>query len=111
MKSPVWMQVRAFVGWPGTQAVLLLRSHDGTADREMEVKVTRTRVSQEVPQSNPSSQEGFIEASHEGQMLISCGGGSVLQVLELQPAGKKPMSATAFLNGVKGRSILVRLAP
>ncbi|KAK9908428.1 hypothetical protein WJX75_007688 [Coccomyxa subellipsoidea] len=72
-------KVRAFVGWPGTQAVLLLRSHDGTADREMEVKVTRTRVSQEV--------------------------------LELQPAGKKPMSATAFLNGVKGRSILVRLAP
>ena len=41
----------------------------------------------------------FIGLDKEGNMLISCGGASWLCVRQLQPPGKKPMSAQAFLNG------------
>ncbi|EIE21613.1 Methionyl-tRNA formyltransferase [Coccomyxa subellipsoidea C-169] len=105
-------KVRAFVGWPGTQATLLLKIHDGTADREVEVKITRTCVAkedQQPPQGAAGSPEGYVEAIVDGQLIIPCGDASWLHILELQPAGKKPMPAAAFLNGVKGRSVFVKL--
>lgn len=106
------MQVRAYVGWPGTQTVLCIGSPDGTAEKELEVKLTRTRVVREageLPKGTGHVPPGFLEVSYDGCLLIPCGGGSVLQVLELQPAGKKPMSAAAFWNGVKGRSVFVKI--
>ena len=80
----------------------------------MQVKVTRTRAIREageLPKGTVHVPHGFLEASYDGHLLIPCGGGSALQVLELQPAGKKPMSAAAFWNGVKGRSIFVKVIP
>src|SRR5262249_40654002 len=32
---------------------------------------------------------------------VSCGGGSMLRLLQLQPEGKKPMSARGFINGYR----------
>jgi methionyl-tRNA formyltransferase len=32
-------------------------------------------------------------------MKLACGSGSILEILELQPAGKKPMSGRDFANG------------
>lgn len=105
-------KVRAFVGWPGTQTVFWIGSPEGTAEKEMEVKLTRTlaiREAGDLPKDTGHVPHGFLEAVYDGRLLIPCGGGSVLQVLELQPAGKKPMSAAAFWNGVKGRPVYVKV--
>ena len=35
------------------------------------------------------------------RLLVGCGEDSVLELLEIQPAGKRGMTAEAFLNGYK----------
>jgi methionyl-tRNA formyltransferase len=35
------------------------------------------------------------------RLLVACGEASALELLEVQPAGKKRMTADAFLNGYK----------
>lgn len=43
---------------------------------------------------------------------ITCGDGSVLRVLEVQPTNKKVMSAKAFANGLRGMDLTwVELEP
>lgn len=42
----------------------------------------------------------------ENRVLLGCGEGTRLELLELQPAGKKPMSAVDFMRGQQGKVIL-----
>ena len=42
----------------------------------------------------------------ENRVLIGCGGGTRLEIIELQPAGKKPMTALEFIRGQQGRVTL-----
>ena len=37
--------------------------------------------------------------SDEGGLSVSCGDGGVLTLLDVQPAGKKPMLAADYLRG------------
>ena len=39
----------------------------------------------------------------ENRVLVGCGGGTRLELVELQPAGKKPMTALEFLRGQQGK--------
>lgn len=56
---------------------------------------------------------GDAEDSPRGQTVVfrddalelTCGDGSVLRVLELQPANKNVMGAKAFVNGLRGAPI------
>lgn len=103
-------QVRAFAGWPGTHATLCIQGDDGQLEREVLVKVTRTRV---VHTDSPASstglgENGILEVSIAEGLQVPCQQGGLLDILELQPSGKKVMPATAFLNGVKGRRLLVK---
>ncbi len=41
------------------------------------------------------------------RLLIPCMDGECLEVLELQPTGKKAMLAGAFINGLKGRRVFI----
>jgi methionyl-tRNA formyltransferase len=41
----------------------------------------------------------YLGRSQADGIKIACGDNSVLQITKLQPAGKKPMSGAAFLNG------------
>jgi methionyl-tRNA formyltransferase len=42
----------------------------------------------------------FIDAGRIGaSAAIGCGDGTALQIVELQPEGKRPMSLDAFRNG------------
>ena len=34
-----------------------------------------------------------------GRLYVACGGGTVLEITRLQPAGKAQMDAKAFING------------
>ncbi len=42
----------------------------------------------------------FLEVTAHG-MKVSCGGGTVLEVLEVQPAGKKKITAREYVNGAR----------
>lgn len=80
-------QARALYPWPGAY----------TGQNHKRVKILKTRVLSEQPTGKtPGS---FYEK--DGALLVHCATG-VLQVLELQPEGKRPLLPHDFLNGIKG---------
>jgi len=78
-------QVRGLYPWPAATAVL-----DG-----IRCKVLRTALSGERTHQAPGA---VLQADKKG-LRVACGGGGVLDILELQPDGKKAMAASAFLLG------------
>lgn len=47
------------------------------------------------------SDEEAGTVSTNGQLSVTCGDGNCIEILRLQPAGKKPMSAAEFLRGAR----------
>lgn len=78
-------QVRGLIPWP-----MAVTELDG-----VRCKVFRTTVPPETSGKAPGT---VIQADKKG-LKMACGGGTVLQIEELQPDGKKRMAATAFLLG------------
>lgn len=78
-------QVRGLFPWPAATAVL-----DG-----VRCKVLRTALTGETT-GKPA---GTVLQGDKKGLKIACGDGGVLDILELQPDGKKAMAATAFLLG------------
>jgi methionyl-tRNA formyltransferase len=78
--------MRAMQPWPTAYTFLQRPSKE-----PMRIVICAATVSDRVL----SAGEPFTEA---GRLWIGCAGGS-LEVLELQPAGKKPMKAAEFLRG------------
>eukprot|EP00873_Tetraselmis_striata_P034684 jgi/Tetstr1/454948/TSEL_041809.t1 len=98
-------KVRGFAGWPGTEAMLQTIDGDGKRD-EMKVKVITTRVGSGPAPADPEELEFRDDA-----MLVACGDGSVLEVLEVQLPGKKVMDAKSFQNGLKAGKKRLLTAP
>ncbi|KAL4857185.1 Methionyl-tRNA formyltransferase [Chlorella vulgaris] len=108
-------KVRGFAGWPGTFATFQQQAAESSSSDssssssnaghtgEMELKIVRTRMGR--PSEWTGSSERQVVASRDA-LLIRCGDGSVLQVLELQAPGKRVMAAKDFLNGLKGRTLV-----
>ncbi len=78
-------QVRGLYPWPAATAVL-----DGAR-----CKILRTALSGEMTNQAPGA---VLQADKKG-LRVACGDGGVLDILELQPDGKKAMAAPAFLLG------------
>ena len=78
-------QVRGLYPWPAA-----ITEVDG-----VRCKVMATTVCGETTAKVPGT---IIQADKNG-LKVACGGGTVLQIDELQPDGKKRMAATAFLSG------------
>lgn len=78
-------QVRGLYPWPSAVAVL-----DG-----IRCKVIRTSLLEGETVQRPGT---VLQADKKG-LRVACGDGKVLEILELQPDGKKAMTATAFLMG------------
>lgn len=78
-------QVRGLYPWPSAIAEI-----DG-----VRCKILKTAITGETTGKAPGA---FVQADKRG-MKIACRGGEVLEILELQPDGKKRMAATAFLLG------------
>ncbi len=76
-------QVRGLSSWPGATAVLCGKK----------LKIHRTRV---VPGCGQPGQVLSLSP-----LTVACGEGA-LEILEVQPEGKKRMTAEAFLNGLHG---------
>lgn len=82
--------VRAYTPWPGAWSPF--RSEKG------ESAVTICRVA---PADEAGLAPGEISRATRRKLIIGCGGGAV-EVLELKPAGGKPMTGAAFMNGLRG---------
>ena len=78
-------QVRGLYPWPSAVAVL-----DG-----IRCKIIRTSLLEEGTDQQPGT---VLQADKKG-LRVACGDGRVLEILELQPNGKKAMPAAAFLMG------------
>lgn len=81
-------QVRALNPWPGTW----------TEWNGKRLKILKIRVADEVTSTHAPLGELFAFPSAH-QLFVPCGKGEHLEITELQPEGKKPMSAKEFLNG------------
>ncbi|MCX7009162.1 MAG: methionyl-tRNA formyltransferase [Kiritimatiellaeota bacterium] len=78
-------RIRGLFPWPGC-------SFEWPRGSEKRVKVLKA-----VPTSG-SGEVGTMISNDPRQLIVACGSGA-LQLLEVQPEGKKPMPAAAFLNG------------
>ena len=78
-------QVRGLYPWPSAVAVL-----DG-----IRCKIVRTSLQNKETDEQPGT---VMQADKKG-LRVACGDGRALEILELQPDGKKAMSAAAFLMG------------
>lgn len=98
------LQVRGFAGWPGTTANLCLEAEGQEAEPQA-FKILRTSLNTE--QSKETGPWPRIEITGR-HLLVHCGHDSnegCLEVLELQPVGKKAMPVAAFLNGLNDKKI------
>lgn len=79
----IYNRLRGFTPWPG--------SYTRFRGRQLSIVAAR-------PSGEASLFAGVLKRDKR-RLLAGCGGNTALELLELQPAGKKPMSAEAFLNG------------
>ena len=84
----IYNRLRGFTPWPGAFS----------AFRENVVAFLKVR-----PVTGSSLTPGEITVENR-RLLVGCRGGTLLEILELQPSGKKPMPAEAFINGYQPRS-------
>jgi methionyl-tRNA formyltransferase len=94
-------RLRGFTPWPGAWTTL-----DGKV-----VKILEGRPEGSAPGACPRTStaprsgagEGAPGAARRGErgILVACGGGSALLVTKLQPEGRAPQDALAFLNGLR----------
>ena len=104
------LQVRAFAEWPGTTAMFHLEAAAGEREKDMVMKIIRTCVAERTEPETIAS-TGSLQREvcvTRDRLLVPCAGGGLLDILDLQPPGKKPMHAGAFINGLKGRRLYVR---
>ena len=80
------LQIRGFHPWPGCHVRLM----DDTGKEQGRVTLVRARVTG--PVGEPA---GMINAAG----LVAAGDGIGLEIVELQPEGKRPMPLSAYRNG------------
>lgn len=86
--ATVYNRLRGFTPWPGAY----------THFRGMPLTIASARPGQEV---NLTPGELRVE---KRSLLVGCGDSSSLELLEVQPAGKKRMSVESFINGYQPTS-------
>jgi methionyl-tRNA formyltransferase len=79
----IYNRWRGFNPWPGAYTIF----------RGQQLSITGAK-----PAEHPVITPGCIEADKR-RAFVGCGQGTTLELLEVQLAGKKRMSAAAFLNG------------
>jgi methionyl-tRNA formyltransferase len=98
-------RVRAFAEWPGTWLDMIVRR------RPTRVKIVTTAWAESDDSVAPTGPK-FVYGpqcvrERGGRLQLTCGDGSVLEVLELQLPGKKVTDAKSFWNGLQGGEVFV----
>lgn len=96
-------KVRAFAGWPGTKATLKVKASGEDEAKEVVLKIITTKVSD---QGDAKAANGQVEVTKK-MLRVPCIDGKWLEILEVQPPGKKAMPANSYINGIKGASIFI----
>lgn len=81
----IYNRLRGFTPWPGAY----------TSFRQGQISVLTAR-----PREAPRVPPGVLKAEMR-QLFAGCGENTTLELLQVQLAGKKPLSAEAFLNGYR----------
>ena len=90
-------RVRAFAGWPGTVATF-----DIGGDLVI-VRVTQTRTV--APNVESVVREpGSVTLTKQG-VFVACEGGTVLELVTVQPPNKKAVNASDWMHGMQGKSV------
>jgi methionyl-tRNA formyltransferase len=82
-------RVRGFDPWPGVAAGFSGRS----------VRLVRVRVEPALPPVEP----GTVVSADATGLVVACGSGTALRLLEVQPESRRPMPAAAFAAGARLR--------
>jgi len=82
----IWNQVRGLIPWPGAFTQVSIDA------RPARLKLWQTKLERE------SGSPGTILEADRNGIVVACGDGS-LRILELQPEGKRRMTAREFLAG------------
>ncbi|KAI0558841.1 Formyl transferase [Gracilaria domingensis] len=101
-------KVRAFAGWPGTWADFILG--DGDDAEQIRLKIGKTVVLRREGGVCLGIHNVDFDSQKEN-LVITCGDGSRLGLLEVQPPGKRMMDAASFWNGLRGRSLQRKRLP
>src|SRR5262249_55265989 len=80
-------QIHALTPWPGISA-------DLDTNPSQPLKLLRVKA---LPNTHSAAEAGVVIDPRVG--TVACGHGTVLQLLEVQPPGKRPMPWTAYANG------------
>lgn len=80
-------KIRAYDPWPGTY----------TIQNDKRLKILTAKIAETPIMPPNASMESFVIS--DKKLFAICGNKSILQILTLQPEGKKPMSAAAFISG------------
>lgn len=102
------MQVRAFSTWPGSKAAFRIQEPDGAVSDSFDLKITRAAEHTGSMESMTlSEQPGSTHRTAAKEILVRCGAGSILRLQTVQPASRKPMPVSAYLNGLSADSQLI----
>lgn len=90
-------KVRAFAGWPGTSATFDI------GGESFIVKIMKTRkVVSKV--EGLSLEPGSVTLSKQG-VFVTCGEGTVVELIAVQPPNKKVINASDWVRGMQGKTI------
>lgn len=98
--NSIVVQVRAFAEWPGAKAKFNIATPDGDT-KTLDLKIITTRLGAKAADS-----DAVVKLVGDA-LVVPCGDNTTLEILELQPPGKKVMRAKDFCNGLRGQQILV----
>ncbi|KAM3575057.1 hypothetical protein VYU27_002973 [Nannochloropsis oceanica] len=109
-------KVRGFAGWPGTWAWFeLVEEEEGgkKSDEIVRLKIVTTRVVEQEGEGRKEAGGRGVElvGGKTGCLRVVCGDESVLDLLEVQPPGKKVMDSKSYANGLRGRTLRWRPMP
>ncbi|KAL5743403.1 hypothetical protein ACOSP7_026256 [Xanthoceras sorbifolium] len=95
-------KVRAFAGWPGTRAKVVIVDDKSGQQNIIDLKIITTNVCRNPNiQANEKDDITYVK----GAIIVPCGGCTVLEVLEVQLPSKKVVKAAAFWNGLRGQKL------
>ncbi|KAG0622513.1 hypothetical protein M758_3G102600 [Ceratodon purpureus] len=94
-------KVRAFAEWPGAKGKFDIGNPDAEM-KTLDLKIITTRVGKKAA----GDSDGVVKLVGDA-LVVPCGDKTTLEILELQPPGKKVMRAKDFCNGLRGQQILV----
>ena len=94
-------RLRGFSMWPGVFIYVQIGDEENIMD-PFKLKILETRV---LPETQQPTDVITLGPDKKDGLRLVCGDGSVLEMLRVQPAGKKGMDGKSFMNGYPNKTI------